>query len=130
MEDNSRFPVLLWIKCCDGLWRQCLSQKSNSDMLKMAFCSSVHSVSRLPAHSAENGNLGVLLKLSEFGIWNRISCICTCCCCKAGWSHSSFFLLECWLCCSYNIPLTPGKGGVYKPENFVKFFPKVYPLPL
>ena len=30
-------------------------------------------------------------------------------------------------CCSYSIPPTPGKG-VYKPENFVKFFPKVYPL--
>ena len=31
-------------------------------------------------------------------------------------------------CCSYNIPPhTPGKG-VYKLENFVKFFPKVYHL--
>ena len=26
-------------------------------------------------------------------------------------------------------PHTPGKG-VYKPENFVKLFPKVYPLPV
>ena len=28
-------------------------------------------------------------------------------------------------CCSYNIPHTPGKG-VYKPENFVKFFLQKY----
>ena len=34
----------------------------------------------------------------------------------------------CHVCCSYNIPHTPGKG-VYKPENFVKFFPKAYVLP-
>ena len=31
-------------------------------------------------------------------------------------------------CCSYCIPPTPQVRGVYKPENFVKFFPKVYPL--
>ena len=30
-------------------------------------------------------------------------------------------------CCSYNIPPPPQVRGVYKPENFVKFFPKVYP---
>ena len=32
------------------------------------------------------------------------------------------------VCCSYNIPPTFQATGVYKPENFVKFFPKIYPL--
>ena len=48
-------------------------------------------------------------------------------------THSIIVLFETFtllvLFVARKIYLCPGKG-VHKPENFVKFFPKVYPLPL